>query len=604
MLEDNQVVHIAINLNYFIHFILIVNAYPNTLVKILCKLKRFPSLYPPLTTLFILGWYGNRWYGNVTATTNGECSLADIERLTQGALAFNSLPAINELISSNQPTISGRTPTQLYEGIRSYVSERKSEEFFQREFRIEEIFIYDGLWALALALNKTIEQGFDITRVNYTADSEYLKAFYDNVIGLDFQGWSGRMSFVGNERYDGRVQVLEFVNASLQFRGHLRNIPRNPSDFANTSGIWYDKESDYTSWRADLASDGISMHPIHVSIFPLVLVLSVAACLYVTGIVAVLLVCWCRRMRPVTTSEPAITVTILSGTYFLFLLAVLLPVDGRYLGAGSGYVGGVIFCQTRYWLLAVSISVIFGAMLGKAAKFYIIVIKQRFDYSARLRPVYLLLFPLVLLLLDTAYFLVWLFVSPQVLTTHEIASGRENPPRYIVTECLAQDDTADQVFLWLLIASKSLLVLVGLFLAYNLRKVTHKSLRYSGTITWTMYNTCIFSLGIVLVLLLVSRLEIRYSLSALLSLAEGVIAATIVSGPILYYLVKDPKGEDFFRSSAKTSFPESQDLMKMRIEVLTKENIAMKRTIDKYTKVDNTVEMESLEFSTVMQDTT
>ena len=545
-----------------------MNAYPNTVVKILCQLKKFPSLYPPLTTWFYYGWFGNTWYGDPVKATNGTCNVQDIQILTEGALAVNSIPRSAELFNSTTVTISGRTPGEIYEDYRTWISAVKSPEFFEKHFRIEEIYLYDGLWALALALNKTIEQGFDITRVNYTADSEYLKAFYDNVIGLDFQGWSGRMSFVGNERYDGRIQVLEFVNASLQFRGHLRNIPRNPSDFANTSGIWYDKESDYTSWRPDLASDGISMHPIHVSIFPLVLVLSVAACLYVTGIVVVLLVCWFRRMRPVTTSEPAITVTILSGTYFLFLLAVLLPVDGRYLGAGSGYVGGVIFCQTRYWLLAVSISVIFGAMLGKAAKFYIIVIKQRFDYSARLRPVYLLLFPLVLLLLDTAYFLVWLFVSPQVLTTHEIASGRENPPRYIVTECLAQDDTADQVFLWLLIASKSLLVLVGLFLAYNLRKVTHKSLRYSGTITWTMYNTCIFSLGIVLVLLLVSRLEIRYSLSALLSLAEGVIAATIVSGPILYYLVKDPKGESLMKTDANSTFPINSEMLEMRIKSL------------------------------------
>ncbi|KAI6654135.1 gamma-aminobutyric acid type B receptor subunit 1 [Oopsacas minuta] len=558
--------------------ILIINAYPNTLVKVLCHLKKFPALYPPSTTIFLYGWYGSRWYGDPTVTTKGECNLADIQMLTNGAIAFNSLPRIDELINSTDVLYSGKTPTQVHNDIREYVSEKESEEFFESEFRIEEIYLYDTMWALALALNKTIEMGYDLANVgSYNASNAFNNELNKNIIGLDFLGWSGQFRFVGNERYDGRIHFLEFVNGSLEFRGHMRNVPSNFSNFIDTRDIVIDYVIPFVFWDPNFESDGISSHPVHVVIFPLILFLSFVATIYVTVIIITILVCWYKRLRPVTTSEPVVTITILSGTYFLFILAVMLPLDGRYVsGYSSG--GGKVFCQSRTWLLAVSISIIFGGMLAKAGKFYIIVIKQRFDFSDHLKPIYIVMFPLFLVLSDIIYFIIWLFASPKNLVTHEIESGLMNPPLYIVTECIASNSIGEQGFLWVLIAFKSVLVVIGLFLAYNLRKVTHKSLKYTGTITWTMYNTSICSLGIVLILLLVDNLELRYSLSALLSVIEGAIAASIIGGPIIYYIIRDPNGDTFFNPGNK-DFPEGKDMLEMRIQALVRDNETMKREL-------------------------
>ena len=544
-------------------------------MKCLCHFKKFPALYPPSTKIFIPGWYGNNWYGDSFVMTNGECDFSDLQKFAEGAIGFNSLPRLEELLSANNTLYNGKTPNQVYQESKEYVSNVKSEDFFYRLFRLEDLYMYDSMWTLALALNKTAAEGYNLTDVgNYALDNEFNKALYKNIISLDYIGWTGRVSFVQNERYDGRIQILEVVNGTLEFRGHLRNIPPNPADFSNSSRIQFDLEYPFKYWNPELASDGIESHPIHVAIFPLLLLLSLLASAYVTAVVITILVCWYKRMRPVTTSEPLVTITILSGTYFLFLLAVLLPLDGRYV-TGYSYAGGVVFCQARTWLLAVSISVIFGGMLGKAGKYYIIVIKHRFEFSNHLKPIYIVLFPLLLVALDTLYFAVWLFVAPKVLLTHEIESGLLNPARYIVTQCVASSQAGDQVFLWLLIALKSVLVVVGLVLAYNLRKVTHKSLRYTATITWTMYNTSICSLGIVLILLLVDNLELRYSLSGILSVVEGVVAAAIVSGPILYYLIRDPKGHTFFKIENK-DFPENKELQDMRIQALIKDNEILK----------------------------
>lgn len=579
---------------------LVVNAYPNTLVRVLCHLKRYPALHPPATTIFLYGWYGARWYGDPNVTTSGECDLNDIQQLTNGAVAFNSLPRLEELVNVTDTLYTGKTPTQVYEELREYVTMVESAEYFDREFRIEEVYLYDTLWALALALNKTIQQGFNLSDVgDYVYNNSFNNALNQNIINLKFLGFSGPVSFVGNERYDGRIHYLEFVNGSLEFRGHMRNVPPNPSDFVNTSGIVFDDGIPFKYWNPALASDGIEIHPIHVVTFPLVLFLSFLATIYVTVVITIILVCWYKRLKPVTTSEPVITITILSGTYFLFIHAVMLPIDGRYLRDYS-IAGGKVFCQSRIWLLAVSISIIFGGMLAKAGKFYIIVIKKRFEFSEHLKPIYIVMFPLFLVILDILYCITWVFVAPKVLKTHEVESGLMNPPLYIVTECISQDTIGEQVFLWLLIALKSVLVVIGLFLAYNLRKVTHKSLKYTGTITWTMYNTSICSLGIVLILLLVDNLELRYSLSALLSLIEGVVAATIVSGPILYYLIRDPHGDTFFNPGNK-DFPEGKELLEMRIESLIKDNEALKREANR--KSTHEFQTQStIEESTILND--
>ena len=559
----------------------IVNAYPNTLVRFLCHLKKFPVLHPPSTTIFLYGWYGKNWYGDPTKTT--ECDISDIQQLTNGAIGFNSLPRTEELLSANDTLFNGKTPDEIYQEIREYTDARTKEGFFDQEFRIEDFYLYDSLWTLALALNITAAQGYNLTDTgNLTEVSELNRKLYDNIIGLDFIGWTGPVTFVRNERYDGRIHILEFVNGSLEFRGHLRNIPPNPANFSNSAGIQIDLEFPFTYWDPKLASDGIVTHPIHVVIFPLMVLVSLLASTYVTVVIIIILVGWYKRMRPVTTSEPVVTITILSGTYFLFLLAILLPLDGRYL-TGYSYGGAVVFCQARTWLLSVSISVIFGGMLGKAGKYYIIVIKKRFDFSDHLKPIYIVLFPLLLVALDTLYFILWLLVAPKMLQTHEIESGLLNPPRYIVTECIVSSEAGDQVFLWLLIVLKSVLVVIGLFLAYNLRKVTHKSLKYTATITWTMYNTSICSLAIVLILLLVDNLELRYSLSGILSVVEGIVAAGIVSGPILYYLIRDPKGDTFFNPGNK-DFPESKELLEMRIKALTKDNEILKREAHRKSK--------------------
>ena len=526
----------------------------------------------------------------MAAATGGECSLEDIQRLSRGVIGFNSLPSMEELLNATDTMYSGKTPIQVYQELREYVSKIESELFFDREFRIEEMYLYDSLWGLALALNRTIELGHNLSQVgDYTAGNIFNSDLNQNIRSLDFLGWSGQVSFVGNERYDNRIHILEFINASLEYRGHLRNIPSNTSSFVDSSEIIFDLDRPFTEWDPALASDGILQHPTHVVIFPLILLLAFLASVYVTAVITIILVSWYKRLKPVTLSEPIVTITILSGTYFLFIYSVMLTLDGRYL-SGFSYEGGRVFCQFRTWLLSVSISIIFGGMLAKAGKFYILIIKNGSEYSKHLKPIYIVMFPLFLVILDTVYFTIWLLVSPNVLYTHEIDSGLMNPPRYIVTECGASYSIGEQVFLWLLIALKSLLVIIGLFLAYNLRKVTHthKSLRYTDTITWTIYNTSIFTLGIVLILFLVESRDLRSSLSAFLSLIEGVVAASIVSGPVLYYLIRDPEGNTLF-NAGNQGFPEGKDLLEKRIQALVRDNDALKKLVNRKSAKNDTL---------------
>ena len=236
-------------------------------------------------------------------------------------------------------------------------------------------------------------------------------------------------------------------------------------------------------------------------------------------------------------------------------------------------------CHLRLWLFAVSTSIIFGGMLGRAIKYYIIAIKHKFSYARYLKFYQILLIPLVLVLVDTVYVLIWALASPITYRFINIDSNSQNPPIYRVAECRSGNETNFLFFLIIFLLYKSILVLIGLFLAYHLRKVVNKANKYSSTITWTMYNVVIFSILQVVLLLTLKDVDIKYGLVCLSTILEGFAISSIVAGPIIYYLYKDPNGKTFKPQLMREEFPEDTGQLKEKIRSLEGENKELREKV-------------------------
>ena len=561
--------------------VIVSNMYQEEYVNTLCLLRKFPNLQPTRTTWIVLGWYSSNWSENVLNVTNGMCTLEDIIAMSNGSPAVNPSVRFEDFSLVNEPTISGQTPAEIYAAYMKSVVDRESQAFFDENIILYDAYAYDCTWTIALALhNLSYSQNLTTTRVN-------TKEMFRELQRIEFRGWTGNVLYFNRERYDGRVQLSEIVDGQYAFRGLYEGLPLNQSTLATYNNYTYVPTNHFVHFNPETASDGIEIHYFHISIFSLTLIFSLLGFSYVTFLILVIIFGWVKKYEAVTRSEPFVTIIIISGVYCIFLLAFLWSIDERFLACSSKLGFCSFICHFRIWLLAVSISVIFGGMLGKALKYYIIAIKHQFSLSKYLQSYHMLLLPLVLIVIDTIYFLIWGLVSPFNYVSSNVNSGQSDPPIFTVSECRPENARDSIIFVGILITFKSILVLIGLFLAYHLRKVMNKANKYSSIITWTMYNVLIFNILLILVLYLAPTVDLKYGLLCLIALIEGVVVSSIIAGPVLYYMYKDPHGKTFKPPVCRGEFPEDSDQLKKKIRTLEGENRELKDKISTSVIIDN-----------------
>ena len=101
------------------------------------------GLYGPKIVWFLLGWYSDNWWKEKTASV--ECTVEEIE------IAIDGYFSIDDVIINpkGDVTISGYTPQEIHE---MYLNWTNHEELPALKLGLKG---YDGIWAAALALNKT-----------------------------------------------------------------------------------------------------------------------------------------------------------------------------------------------------------------------------------------------------------------------------------------------------------------------------------------------------------------------------------------------------------------------------------------------------------------
>ncbi|KAI6655159.1 gamma-aminobutyric acid (GABA) type B receptor [Oopsacas minuta] len=545
--------------------IIVANMYQTLAVQLLCIMKS-SGLQPPLVTWIFPGWYTDSWYDSPVQLSNITCTPEEIKRLSNGSLAFYAGPRFVDFNAENSTTISGYTAEQLFAEYSERV-EKESNTSPNPTF-IETAYAYDSMWMIAQGLSK-IALAYDLTK----HPSEYANDLYNNITSLSFIGWSGEISFVGHQRVERRVQLLEFVNGKLEYRGLFDNVPVHESDYIQTDDITYNEIYPFTVWSPDKASDGIEIHFVDIWIVVVVFISAVMSSIYVSIVIIVILVGIAKKLKAVTTSQPWITILITSGNYFVFILAIVFVIDGRILGIGSkkNEQACYFICHLRIWLGSVWVSTTFGGILVKSLRYYIIAIKNRFEYRRELSTKYILIFPLLLVGIDTIFVLILRLVQPVTFMESEVSSGKINPPIYQISECGIEMGNSYIVILIILVLFKVLLMLLSILMAYNIRNIVNKNQRFSAIVSWVTYNGTVFVITVSLIYSFVSDVNIKYPLCAIAILVGGLITASIISAPTLHYMRVDPNYIEGAHTGATDAFPEDIQILRKRIEALERD---------------------------------
>ena len=545
--------------------ILFVNMYEDAAVKFICQLKMSVNPLPSLTWL-IVGWYTKQWDVNAYTITDGKCTTQDIRDVINGAIGVIANQEFNTILQSNEITISGYTPHELYDTYKQLALNENID--FDTENNVFDAYLYDSLWTYALGLNQTLSDGYKPEDFDYT-NFEYTEVLYRNTISQKFAGWTGDVSYFGSERRENKIIIAEFVDGNIEYRGYYSNFPANASQFHNTTGV-ISNISGFKIWKADQASDGIEDHFSSIIIFAVVLVISALLAIYTTVLIVVILVGVKMKCPPATKSEPLINIVILASNYITTLIAVILTVDGKFFSSlNEDSLVSIVYCHAQILLPTISSSILYGGVIAKASKYYIIVVENKFKYIGWLQAKYLLLFPLALVLFDIAIVVSWALVDPVLYQSQVVPSGLTDPPLYRTYRCAIPENVT---FLVPLAILNLLMVSVALFLAYHLRKVVNKSHRYSSAIVWVMYTSVVFAFIIILIRIFVTDVDIRNVLSSLITDFLAFVLSSVIGLPIVYYLIKDPKGTTFFNpSKSQDIFPEDTMMLKRRISALERD---------------------------------
>ena len=467
--------------------IIFANMYEDAAVKFICHLKMSVSPLPSLTWL-IVGWYTSQWDINAYEITKGKCTTQDIRDVINGAIGILSSQPLTSILQSNQITASGFTPQELYDTLKQFALNENIFDF-ETESDALDAYLYDSLWTYALGLNQTLYEGYKPEDFNYTY-FDFTEALYVNTYSQKFVGWTGDVSYFGRERREKNIVVTEFVDGNVEYRGYYTNFPPNASEFSNTTGV-ISNISNFKIWNADRASDGIEEHFSSIIIFAVIVVTSVLLAIYTTVLIVVIIIGVMMKLPPATKSEPLINIVILASNYIIVLIAVILAVDGKFFSSlREDSLTSIIYCHAQILLPTISSSIIYGGVIAKASKYYIIVVENKFKYIGWLQARYLLLFPSALILFDIAIVVSWAVIDPMLYQSQVVSSGLTDPPLYKTYRCVIPENVA---FLVPLAILNLLMVLVALFLAYHLRKVVNKSQRYSSAIIWVMYTSVVFT---------------------------------------------------------------------------------------------------------------
>ncbi|XP_038057990.1 gamma-aminobutyric acid type B receptor subunit 2-like [Patiria miniata] len=464
-------------------------SYFDTAIKLFCTIYRM-EMFGPRYAWILVGWYPEEWW---MAVNDDDCTAEQLEK----ALGYHfSVPAwrsVDNLDEINYGHI--KPPDYQLDFLRGLLSREGVD-------RLEHIESYDSLIHIAMSLNRSIEKlaSLEPARAlhdfSYT-DREMSGVLLESVYQTRFVGPTGSVliehggfRLENNVRFfiaqfqDGKsTEIIEYHNESTTFREVQNRRFRWPDGTPPVDGKTLIDQKDTIG------------PPVRLTFFIFTssgIVLDVAF-LYINVKF--------RKERAIKISTPPLNNLIVLGSLMLYASVFLFGVDQ------SDFTDTEIIrlCHIKLSLVCVGISLAFGALFMKTYRIHAIFSRA----VAKLKRVALPNSKLILgvflaVAVDIVVFTIWiLFGETYVAETRSeprLDVSRPGEEIYIVS--VIPYCTSDYVsyFMGVIYATKGILLMFGIFLAWETKKITVSSLNDSKYIAMSIYVVAIF-LAIVLPLL-------------------------------------------------------------------------------------------------------
>ena len=443
--------------------IVFILATSDLMQRIFCRISRnFPHLMFPTYQFVLMEVRNYYFFSPATFSYNGQqyyCSVREVTAVMEGALLTH---VQLELSDNSTVLVSGLTYGQYLEQYRDILAgnvDVNDTTEWANPF-------YDGVWSLALALNGSAA-ALQLTG-NTLNSREVTVVIQDEVLKLDFQGASGRISFENSTGFVAGMIELDQVsgNSSVPI-GHF------------AVELYLTEDGDFIG--SEFESVELVVHPALATFF--LLLTAVAVTLIVTAHILTLVY---HDFKSIKASSYRLSQLIFIGCYLLTISILALTVEKV---SPSSSVNIAVLCGLQAWCLPTSLTLILGSVGLKTWRLYCIFIhlkkprKLLSDWS-------LIVMVLILVSVDVVLCLSWTVGNPFTIERRESLRGVNEID--ITVEC-----DSESYFLWfgVLTAYQGLFMFIALALALLTKGIRHESFKTKSIVVLVYFLTIVLLLG-------------------------------------------------------------------------------------------------------------
>ncbi|XP_066936750.1 gamma-aminobutyric acid type B receptor subunit 2-like [Clytia hemisphaerica] len=199
-----------------------------------------------------------------------------------------------------------------------------------------------------------------------------------------------------------------------------------------------------------------------------------------------------RNIKALKLTSPVVNNVMIFGSVLCYLSMIFYGMDTRFVVAGNV----TAMCSASTVSLVTGFSIVFGSLFGKTWRIYRIFTSSRHNKKMKLKDYHIILFVAILLCIDIAMMASWFTVSPYE-TKNIILSSHENKTLDIITTEYFQrcESIHNSYFLTAIIIEKAVFLILGIFLAWETRKVNIPVLNDSRYIASSIYVVAITAIA-------------------------------------------------------------------------------------------------------------
>ncbi|XP_077985184.1 gamma-aminobutyric acid type B receptor subunit 1-like [Glandiceps talaboti] len=528
--------------------IIFLLAYIEVTFKVFCE-AYLEGIYGEKYVWIIPGWlYDFNWDSWDTFDwENLECTKEEVREAMSGYIGFVADPYLDDLSLVDFNGVKLTTSQQAY--IQSIM-----------EVNMDLTLSYDAIMVMALAMNSSLpilaERSRDKRLEHFNYNSGDISAILlEEIMQTNFTGVSGKVKFDELSSRQSNVGIEQYNGVNIT------NLGKYDSDVMAIE--WYQD----ISWQGGSPPvDGVTMVPMPRSVpyIHRIVMWSLAGCGCILAVIMLALNIVFRHEKAIKISSPPLNNFTGVGCLLLYVCVFVFGIDS---GVTDNNHHLIAACWMRVILLSIGLSLSFGALFMKTYRIHVI-------FNEALKKMKMTNLPdkkliagiMCLVLVDVLIFTTWILVDNMQMTKVHLDPifDYEQPSLevYYVPEILYCTSKYELYVSIGIYCYKGLLLLWGVFLAWETKRVSLRHLNDSTYIALSIYVVSIACI-IVLPIIYLYGDDVTFTFTFLTTAIIVVTTATLclVFLPKIMLLNKDPEtlSTSIINISSSSQSGESKD---------------------------------------------